>query len=447
MKMKRKRPFLLLFSLFLAGMLGWWSLPRFIAALPGPVRYRLPEPLIALVTTPLPTALPAPEVSAPPPVILLPTLPLTPAPTLPPTFTPRPTTEQATAVPPTSTPSPTPLPSPTPTATPLPRTVLIAGMTSIAQKFNNCGPANLTQVLNFYGVDVDQMAVAAAIRPAYEDRNVSPWEMVAYIEETTSLRAATYVNGDLPLLQRLLAAGFPVIIEKGLMLADEDIGWMGHYLTLFGYEEEAQQFWALDTFLGPFDRVGRRENFADVLRYWWQFNNRFVVVYPAAQETAVSTLLGPDYADPLIMWRQAAEAAQAAATASLADPYAWFNLGSSLTHLGDLTGESVYYEQAAASFDEARRIGLPWRMLWYQFEPYVAYLQNGRTADVFLLTEAQLATEGGRGVEENHLYRGHAYLARGDVEQARRAYARGLEINPFHAELLAAMAAVQTTTN
>ena len=34
----------------------WWALPR----LPGRVRHYLPAPLAALVTTPLPTALPAP---------------------------------------------------------------------------------------------------------------------------------------------------------------------------------------------------------------------------------------------------------------------------------------------------------------------------------------------------------------------------------------------------
>ena len=34
----------------------WWALPR----LPGRVRHYLPAPVAALVTTPLPTALPAP---------------------------------------------------------------------------------------------------------------------------------------------------------------------------------------------------------------------------------------------------------------------------------------------------------------------------------------------------------------------------------------------------
>ena len=37
---------------------------------------------------------------------------------------------------------------------------------------------------------------------------------------------------------------------------------------------------------------------------------------------------------------------------------------------------------AASAFDEARRIGLPYRMLWYQFGPFEAYLRVGRYQDV-----------------------------------------------------------------
>ncbi|MEZ4644570.1 MAG: hypothetical protein R3E31_17855 [Chloroflexota bacterium] len=78
--------------------------------------------------------------------------------------------------------------------------------------------------------------------------------------------------------------------------------------------------------------------------------------------------------------------------------------------MGELTGEATYYETAAVAFDEARRIGLPWRMLWYQFEPYEAYLGNGRAADVLALTDAMITSEGGRYVEETFFYQGNAWL-------------------------------------
>lgn len=421
--------------LILALVVGWWLLPRAVAAVPSPIRHRLPEPLLALVTTPLPTALPAPAANLPPPTILIPTLPPTAvptptlAPTLPPTNTPAPTTMAATV---TAVPSRTPTPtlSPTPTLAPtLPPTILLSGLRNTPQKFNNCGAATLSNVLAYYDHPIDQLAIAAVVRPTYDDRNVSPWQLVAYVQTETPLRAASYAGGSLELLKQLIAAGFPVIIEKGLVLDSHD-GWMGHYLTLFGYEEATEQFWALDTFLGPFDSVGRRESYADVQRYWHDFNYQFIVVYRPEQETAVHTILGPTYLDPVAMWQGAAERAQTAVSAIPADAFAWFNLGGSLTHLGALTGETVYYATAAAAFDEARRIGLPWRMLWYQFELYEAYLGNGRAADVLALTDAMITSEGGRYVEETFFYQGNAWRAQGDAERARRAYQRALEVNP-----------------
>ena len=43
-----------------AALLFWWALPRLVAALPGRVRQYVPEAVVERVTTPLPTALPAP---------------------------------------------------------------------------------------------------------------------------------------------------------------------------------------------------------------------------------------------------------------------------------------------------------------------------------------------------------------------------------------------------
>ena len=54
----------------------WWALPR----LPGRVRHYLPAPVAALVTTPLPTALPAP--TGPPAAVELALLAAVPTPPL-----------------------------------------------------------------------------------------------------------------------------------------------------------------------------------------------------------------------------------------------------------------------------------------------------------------------------------------------------------------------------
>jgi tetratricopeptide (TPR) repeat protein len=409
------------------GLTAWWALPRVMAALPGRVRQYVPEAVIERVTTPLPTALP-PENPAPAALELALAVPATAT-----------LVSTATAVP-AATSSPQPVGDRLPVATPLPPVVRIDGLPIIPQKFNNCGPTNLTIALQYYGLDVDQFDVAGVVRPNYEDRNVSPNELVRYVEEQTDLRAAAYVGGDIDLLRRLIHAGFPVIIEKGLE-PDEATGWMGHYLTVYGYEDLTGQLLARDTYLGPWRGDGRA-GYRETERYWAQFNNTFVVVFPAAREAELVALLGPTLADPAAMWTAATTAARETARLVPGDAFAWFNLGTGLTETARLTGDAALYQAAAAAYDQARLVGLPARMLWYQFGPYEAYLAVGRHADALALAEATLASQGGRNVEETYLYQGRALLLAGDAAGARAALARAAELNPQSPVGLAARAAL-----
>jgi tetratricopeptide (TPR) repeat protein len=292
-------------------------------------------------------------------------------------------------------------------------------------------------------MEVDQFDVAAVVRQNYEDRNVSPEELAGYARDHAGLGAAVFRGGDLWQLKQLLAAGYPVIIEKGL-IPDEHTGWMGHYLTLYGYDDGEGAFLALDTFLGPWNEGEQRwESYETVAHYWQHFNNSFLVVYRPEQEAQLHELLGPGMADPTSMWTRVAGQAQQAIGADEQNAFAWFNLGTALTSLAQLVGDGSYYDRAAAAFDRARLIGLPPRMLWYQFQPYEAYLAVGRVEDVLVLTEATLASQGGSNVEETHLYRGHALLVQGDVDGATAAYRRAASLNPNYVAAQEALAAVE----
>lgn len=404
----------------LLAAVAWWALPRLAASLPGRMRHYVPEALAGIGVTPLPAALPAPTGT---PAIALAM------------------ENRAADGRPTTAASPTPSPDngtePTPVATPtavggqlsavISPYARIADMPIIPQKFNNCGPTNLTIVLNHYGIDVDQFDVAAVARPNYEDRNVSPGELVAYVREQTALAAEAYAGGDVDLLRRLVAAGFPIIIEKGLE-PDAKTGWMGHYLTIFGYDDITGHFLARDTFLGPWHGDGM-VGYRDVERDWAQFNGTFIVVYPPERAAEPAELLGPRFADPATMWVAAAGEARALAALTPADPFVWFNLGTSLTELARL-GDESFYAAAAAAYDQARLLGLPARMLWYQFGPYEAYLAEGRYADVLALADATLGNQGGRNVEETYYYQGLALRMAGDEPGARAAFARAARLNP-----------------
>lgn len=444
--MKRRTIFLAVPFIAICLLATWLAMPWVINQLPGSISARLPEAILAAVHTPLPTALPAPAQSrvGPRPTISIPTLPTA---TAPPTAT-RPTESSPTTVVrgPAATPEPTstlPLaPTSTATSRPLPATARLENIDIIAQKFNNCGPANVSMVLGYFDTPVDQLDISGVVKPDYDDRNVSPHELVSYVRDYTDLDAQVFAGGDLDMLQRLIAAGLPVIIEKGLAPSEYQ-GWMGHYLTLIGYDRSEEMFYALDSYLGPWDGSSRPETFDFIQEYWRHFNNTFIVVYRPGQADLVAEILGPEMFNPGQMWQRAALQAQADIEREPQNAFAWFNLGTSLTELGLITGgQDNLYENAAEAYDQAREIGLPWRMLWYQFNPYVAYLAASRLDEVLLLTEALLASGGGQYVEETFLYRGHALVATGDTAGARVAYRAALRLNPGFTAAEEALAAL-----
>ena len=429
-----KRTKILILALVLAQIaviLFLLVVPPLARALPGEMRVRLArvplgETLLDFGVTPLPTALPAPANVAVRTDIRIPTV-AVPTATVVPTAVSMQIADTAVTPIPTAQPTNTPIPTSTPTVVPLPRQARIDGLKIIPQGFNNCGPANLTINLNFYGNATTQAEAAGFLKPNREDRNVSPWQMVDYVNEQTNLRAFVGSGGDLELIKRFLANGLPIVIEKGYELPTE--GWLGHYLTLFAYDDDKQEFLSLDTNLGPWDGSGRVDSYGTVEYYWQQFNYTFFVVYPSEKEALVQELLGPDMLEPSTMWRKAAEQAQAEIDADLENAFAWFNLGPSLTRLGEITGDNAFYENGAAAFDQARIVGVPPRIVWYQFRPYIAYMKVGRFQEMVDLADTTLATQGGRNVEETYLYKGHALAFLGDGPGAVAAYEEALRLN------------------
>lgn len=323
------------------------------------------------------------------------------------------------------------LPSPTTTATlppppiatqiPAPPSYQAVGYKFVKQTWNTCGPANLTQALNYMGWPGSKEQVIDYLKPTTEDRNVSPWEMVNYVNEylnkEKAIKAIMRYGGDMNLLKRLVSNGFGVIIEKGYFVAGE--GWMGHYLTLQGYDDSRGQMHGLDTYLGD-----RWEDYSELDTRWQQFNRVFLVLYPADRDRELASVLGP-YHDVNYGYRMALSRAREEASEAPDNPYTWFNLGTSYTLLGD-------FSRAADAFDRARDNragdGLPWRMLWYQFAPYEAYYNDGQYNEVLSLAEATLNTSA--DLEESHYWRGMALAALDDTNGAARAFQKALNINP-----------------
>lgn len=449
-----------LLSLTVLGLLliavGLWSVPLVLRALPSRYVARLPKPFQELalpanqapllptvaVTADISLLLHQTAVASPTPMALAAVATFPPAPNTP---TP-PAVEGITAVallPATYTPvpsvSPTPLP-PTPTATPvpLPPTARLDNIHHKFQTWNNCGPATLAMTLTYFGIEHSQEETAAFMKPDPEDRNVTPAEMVAYVQEMTDLTAVNRINGTPQIVRQLLANQIPVIFELGIDPPGEYawMGWYGHYLLAMAYDDPAQEFRVYDSWFGTSDSPltnadnnGRSLTYADLAVHWPQFNRSYIAVYRPDQAELVAQIIGPDM-DDQTMWQDSLATAQSDASSDPTNAFYWFNLGSSYNALGQ-------YDKAASAFDQARAIGLPWRMLWYQFGPYEAYYQVGRYEDVLLLADTTLKDR--PYFEESFYYKGLALQALGQVDEARDNLQEAADFNPHFTAAVTAL--------
>lgn len=322
--------------------------------------------------------------------------------------------------------TPTPIPfegpaiemlAPTVAPPPLPSSASLEGVRYEAQEWNNAGPATLAMALSYYGWTGDQQAAANWLKPEPEDKSVSPWQMVAYVNGQTPYRAIYRMGGTLDALKSAVAAGFPVIAAVGLE-TDSD-GWFGHYQLVTGYDENAGVLLVYDSYLGP-TTGPHRIPFGEFDAAWRQFNRTFVVAFPADRAGDVrAVLLG--YDDPAYGARMALDAALRATANSPDDVWSWFNLGTSYTIMGR-------FEDAAAAYDRALEMGLPFRTLWYQFGPFEAYFGAGRYDDVLALCASVL--EGTPYVEEARYWQALVYTTQGEVEDASRALEQLIALNP-----------------
>ncbi|MBU6349102.1 MAG: C39 family peptidase [Chloroflexi bacterium] len=350
------------------------------------------------------------------------------------------TTQPPTAQPPTAQPptaQPLLLVLPTATAVPsFPATVLptaaieappaavqLTGIRHEWQTWNNCGPATLAMNLSYYGSTLGQAAIGGVLRTSPDDKNVSPYELVNYATSQGYV-AHELVNGNPLLLRTLLANGVPVVLETWYERADGE--GIGHYRLLVGYDDATAQWTLYDSLdavgLVSFEPYGGIRVAYDQLAEWWKvFNHTFLLVYPPEREAQVSAILGQAGLDKGRMWADAEQQARTDLAADQTDRFAWFNLGSSLTEQGR-------YAEAAAAFDQARALGLPKRMLWYQHTPFEAYVKTGRAQDVLAISDVVL--EETTSVEEIFYWRGRALLALGDPAAALDAAERALELAP-----------------
>lgn len=341
-----------------------------------------------------------------------------------------------TPVPSQSTPTDTPTATPTLTPTPIPAAFALPVPGWEKQGPNNCGPATLAIYLRHYGWEGSEKDIAAVLKPLDADRNVNPEELVYYVRNYAGwLRIEFRVGGDVSLMKQLIAAGFPVQIEESFYDATSywsgDDKWAAHYFLLTAYDDATQLFTGQDSFHGPNQTIP----YEKLDKEWKLFNRVYLLVYRPEQEETLKSILGDNW-DPDANRQHALDVAKAETEANPDDAFAWFNLGSNYVYFGN-------YGEAATAYDKAREIGLPQRMLRYQFGPFFAYFHSGQTDDLLALTEYALKIT--YNSEEALLWHGWALYRTGKEVEAIAYWRKALEANPGYTDAVYALNFVGVT--
>jgi tetratricopeptide (TPR) repeat protein len=356
-----------------------------------------------------------------------------------PTVTPTPFVPTATSPGPTETPLPSSTPTLTPT--PLPASIKLTGVKYEDQhnRLNFCGPANLSMALTYWGWNGNRETVGEYVKTNADDKNVMPYELQDFVLTQTSgddgvIRYGDLIRygGDIELLKKLVAAGFPVVAEKGYYTYDMTgrYGWLGHYQFVTGYDDTKDVLIVQDTYIDK----GQNHEFAytDFTDDWRAFDNLFMVVYPIDREAELMAVLG-NYADVDWSSRHALEVAtdEVATLTGIDQYFAAFNVGTSHVNLKEYVDAAYAYDYAFQLYAALPNVELrPFRMLWYQTGPYFAYFYSGRYQDVIDLANTTFNTISKPVLEETWYWRAMAELALGDSTGAINDFRESVRLHP-----------------
>lgn len=294
----------------------------------------------------------------------------------------------------------------TPTMAALPASAHLAPMSHDFQTWNNCSAVSASMVLSYFGIERTQAQLGPIFRPNPDDKHVEPRQLVEFFP-SYDLKTLIVEGGSIEQIKALVAAGFPVIVPQWL---DHNADAIGHYRVVRGYDDARGGFLVNDSMIGA-DVLFPYDEFQEL---WRAFNDRFLPVYRPADEDTVRAILGEDF-DRQANLERALAKFQARAAEQPDDAYLQFSIGSSLFELGR-------YEEAVAQYERAEALGLPPKMLWYQFWPVAAYNNIGDHQRAIDLAAAQIASAGAFG--EMRYERGRAYEALGNIPMAIAEYRR-----------------------
>jgi predicted double-glycine peptidase len=245
-------------------------------------------------------------------------------------------------------------PRPSPTAVPkvqlatIPPAKRIGPLIFISQTLNNCGPASIAEILNYFGIRRSQAEVAAVLRPDLPAYGMSLYG-VPFYAESVGMRAAGGIAGTDELIKAFVANGLPVIVADQVSRTDAT----RHFRPIDGYDDQEGWFIGSDPYLGPNHKIA----YADFDDLWRISTNRWVVIYPPAKQDLVDAILARYWSRDAAVQAGLQRANQRMAQQPWL-PWTWLELADLL---GDL-------KSAGENIQKGSALGLPFEAHWLQMK-------------------------------------------------------------------------------
>ncbi len=318
--------------------------------------------------------------------------------------------------------SPTPTDSPTPT--PTPQIILEQPSTSkilendyhIFQTFNNCGPAALFMALSYYGINETQQKLGQDLRPYQNPQGDNDDKSVTLEELAEKSKEYDFVpyhrpNGNIEIIKLFITYDIPVI-ARTLTKLNEDIG---HYRIIKGYDNTQGVLVQDDSLQGK----NLTFSYDEFNLLWKRFSYEYLVLVPKEKVELAEAILQEDV-DEKIAWQKAVQNSVNELLENPNDIYARFNLSVALYKVRD-------YQRSVEEFEKVEN-SLPFRTLWYQIEPILAYYELGNYDRVFEITDRVLNYYN-RAFSELYMIRGNIYKNQGNLDAARSEFQKAVFYN------------------
>ena len=286
----------------------------------------------------------------------------------------------------------------------------------VFQTFNNCGPASLSMVFSYFGINKSQKELGQELRPYQNPRGDNDDKSVTLEELSRKSEEYGFVayyrpNGNIELLKLFIAYDIPVIV-KTLTKENEDIG---HYRVVKGYDDTTREIIYDDSFQGK----NLRFSYESFNKIWEKFNFEYLVIIPKDKVMIAEAIIGEDK-DINKAWEKAAKNARELVEKYPENIFYRFNLSVALYNTGA-------FQESVAEFEKVES-KLPFRTLWYQIEPIQAYFALSDYERVFYLTD-EILNNYNKAFSELYLIRGEIYKIRGDAAAAKNEFEKAVFYN------------------